>query len=127
MTASLTVVVPPRWWLSANDRLHWAEKARRTKALRAMGFSAWHRAGRPTYDRARLTVDITWPDRRQRDAANAHPTIKALIDGMVHPGPKVRGILPDDSDEYLLGPDLRPTGVSGYGAYVLGFDFEALA
>ena len=123
----ITVTVYPPCWLSANDRLHWAEKARRTKALRAMGFSAWHRAGRPTYDRARLTVDITWPDRRQRDAANAHPTIKALVDGMVHPGPKVRGILPDDSDEYLLGPDLRPTGVSGQGAYVLAFDFEALA
>ena len=122
----ITVTVYPPCWLSANDRLHWAEKARRTKALRAMGFAAWYKAGRPRYNKARLTVDVTWPDLRRRDAANAHPTIKALIDGMTHPGPKVRGILPDDSDEFLLGPDLRPTGVSGQGAYVLGFDFEAI-
>ena len=44
----ITVAVYPPQWLSANDRLHWAEKARRTKTLRAMGFAAWYRAGRPT-------------------------------------------------------------------------------
>lgn len=122
-----TIVVKVRSanYLSANDRMHWAEKARRTKVLRQLGQLAWVDAKSPHYERANLTVTITWPDRRKRDAHNAMPTIKALIDGMTHPVGSPRGVLPDDSDDYLAGPDLRPAPVTP-GQFTFTFRFEEL-
>ncbi len=51
---------------------------------------------------------------------------KTIHDGMVHPFPGVRGLLPDDSDDYLTGPDLRHDGITT-GRYTLRFDFEETA
>ena len=92
--------------LSANGREHWRKAAAKKAALRAWGEAVWLKAGRPTLTAADLVVTITWPDRRRRDAANLHPTLKALIDGMVSPR-LGDGLLADDSDAYLTGPDLR--------------------
>ena len=122
---TIVVKVHPANYLSANDRMHWAEKARRTKVLRQLGQLAWVDAKSPHYERANLTVTITWPDRRKRDAHNAMPTIKALIDGMTHPVGSPRGVLPDDNDAHLTGPDLRVAeSVAGLGTTVFIFDFE---
>ena len=118
----MIVSLNPECVLTANHRYHWAAKARLTKALRTRGVMAWRLAGSPQYDRARLVVTLGYPDRRHRDAANLHPTVKALIDGMVHPAPGVRGVLPDDSDAYLTGPDLRPGDVTP-GRFTFTFDF----
>ena len=118
----MIVTLTPDQVLTANQRHHWAAKARLTKALRQRGVMAWRLAGSPQHDRARLVVTLGYPDRRHRDAANLHPTIKALLDGMVHPLPGVRGVLPDDSDAYLTGPDLRPGDVTP-GRYTFRFDF----
>ena len=41
---------------------------------------------------ALCVAHLSYPDRRQRDADNLAPTIKALIDGLVHPHPTVRGL-----------------------------------
>lgn len=88
--------------LSENDRLHWRTKARRTKTIRLIGHLTAR--GRTPMARADLVTRIGWPDRRQRDAHNLMPTLKAAIDGIV----KDAGLLPDDNDRYLTGPDLRP-------------------
>lgn len=81
--------------LTSNQRHgHWATRARLTSYLRARS-RALHR-GQPQYQRAALTVTVTWADRRRRDASNLQPTIKALIDGAID-----AGILPDDSDRHL--------------------------
>lgn len=88
--------------INANDRPHYMARSRLTKALRQRAVIAWRAAGSPKYDRAKLDVTITTP--RAGDVSNWQPTLKALVDGMTHPAKGVRGILPDDSDAYLVGP-----------------------
>ena len=58
--------------------------------------------------RAHCTIHVTYPKGTHvRDLDNLRPAVKALIDGLVHPAPGLRGILPDDSDKYMIGPDMR--------------------
>ena len=45
---------------------------------------------------------IGWADNRKRDVNNWQPTAKALVDGLVD-----AGVLEDDNDAHLVGPDLR--------------------
>ena len=92
--------------LTANQRLHWARKARATAYLRQL---ARHHARAFVVteglhlDRAHALVELTFPDPgRRRDAANWHPTVKALLDGIVD-----SGLLADDDRKHLDGPDLR--------------------
>lgn len=96
--------------LTANQRLHWAEKSRRTRNLRAIARYAAH-ATAPILGPADLHVLIEWPDRRRRDPDNWAPTVKALVDGLVD-----AGILPDDDMQHRptttyaggCDPTLRP-------------------
>jgi hypothetical protein len=111
--------------LTANQRQHWAPKARTTADLRQLGHihavnssQSWI-AGQPLMPRAHLTVRVGWPDKRRRDVANISPTIKALIDGIVD-----AGLLLDDDDTHLIGPDLRPYVAGMRGHVVLDFEFE---
>ena len=100
----LTFTIPaPCEPLTANQRLHWAVKAKRTKAWRARAQVAVIQAGRPTLDRAHVTVTVHRTDRRSYDAGNWYPTAKACLDGIVTDG----HVLPDDSNTYVVGPDLR--------------------
>lgn len=41
---------------------------------------------------------------RSYDAGNLAPTAKAIVDGLVTD----YGLLPDDSNEHVIGPDMRP-------------------
>ena len=130
----IVVTVPIASMLSANGRgATWHAKAAKTSDLRNLGFLAARLAVSIGFlprlpmchlmQRAHLTVYIAAPTARRRDAANLHPTVKALLDGMV-----AYGVLPDDSDAYLVGPDLRPdTERSAPGTYRFTFDFEDLA
>ena len=111
--------------LNSNDRsLHWGAKARRAKALRQRAAIAWRLAGSPQMSRARLLVTVTYPTGHRRDVANLQATVKPLVDGMVHPFPGVRGLLPDDDDDHLIGPDMRHILPNTPGRYVLTLDFE---
>lgn len=89
--------------LSANGRIHWSVRKSRTKVLRDKAHVAAMTAHIPKMGCAHLTIIVTWPDRRRRDVANLAPTFKALIDGFVQDA----GLLPDDDDTHLIGPDLR--------------------
>jgi len=98
-------------WMTANQRTHWAVKAKRTKALRSMaageGFSLEPFGSRL----ARATAYIGYPRNGRADPANAAPTVKALIDGLVD-----ARVLDDDDHTHLLGPDYRrdpATGITG--------------
>jgi crossover junction endodeoxyribonuclease RusA len=122
---TLRFELPHAMTLSANGRQHWAQKARATRNLRTL---AAHSADQQMvgrgirYDRAHLTVHVGWPTRHRRDVANISPTIKALIDGIVD-----AGLLPDDDDTHLIGPDLRPYFAGVKGHVVLDFEFEEVA
>lgn len=102
-TTTIPFTLPRAVVLTLNQRPHWAEKARRTAHLRTLAkHHARQYGGR--HQRANCTAWLTFPDGRRRDAHNWTPTAKALIDGAVD-----AGLIPDDSTEYLTGPDMRIT------------------
>lgn len=112
MSEALVIDVPAALWLSANDRYHWAEKARRTKWLRQLGWATAHGSGL-RLGTTHVAAFIGYPTNRKADPANAGPTTKALIDGLVD-----AGVWPDDDSTYVLGPthlrDPKPDVVGVY-------------
>lgn len=116
--------IPRAFLLTSNQRLHWREKARRAANLRTLaGIRCGH--GKAAFiGKVKCTVHVGWPDARRRDAHNLMPTVKPCIDGFVD-----SGLLEDDSDKYLVGPDLRVSDercTKGL-ACSLRFLFEAVA
>lgn len=97
---TLPLITGPR--LTANDRPHWAKRASVTRTWRTLAWAEAKRARIPALDRARIVIEWMPPDRRRRDPANAAPMGKAAVDGIVD-----AGVLPDDSAQYLDGPDFR--------------------
>jgi crossover junction endodeoxyribonuclease RusA len=72
---------PPRD-LHPNARVHWARKAKATKAAREV--AQWMSCGYGPIDADRLDVTITFfpPDNRRRDIDGMLSASKALIDGI---------------------------------------------
>lgn len=95
----LEFVIPDSLWLSANDRMHWAPKSKRTKALRELGRELAESADLPAFDVAHIAAFIGYPRNGRADPANASPTVKALIDGLVD-----AGVFPDDDSTHVIGP-----------------------
>ena len=109
----LRVTVPaPCDWINANQRLHWAEKARRTKAWREAAFCAAHRRGTFTQP-VRIVCTVHKTRAGRWDATNLAPTGKALIDGLVD-----AGVLVDDDNTRVIGPDMR-AGDKSVAAHVV--------
>jgi crossover junction endodeoxyribonuclease RusA len=105
--------------LNANQRLHWRPKAERTRTIRAASYACVKGAKVPKLKRAAIVVaaivvEYRPPDRRRRDVHNLYPSAKAAIDGLVD-----AGVLPDDSDRYLVGPDMRAGEVAPLERLVL--------
>lgn len=84
--------------LTANQRLHYQPRRERTAYWRTRAAALVV----PRFATARIVVTFAFPDRRRRDVANLYPTAKAIVDGLVD-----AGLLPDDNDQHLTGPDLR--------------------
>lgn len=92
--------------LNSNDRPgHWSERSGPTQVVRTLGRAQSKRLGR--YERVRVGVEVSYPDRRIRDAQNLYNTMKAYVDGLVDGG---KGILPDDNDLFVSGPHLDWSG-----------------
>ncbi len=91
-------------WVSVNQRLHWRELRRRNRTWREAG-KIWARKAKlrglpPSHVVAEL---VMLTKRRNRiDPANYQDTAKAVIDGMVD-----AGVWPDDSSQWVIGPDMR--------------------
>jgi crossover junction endodeoxyribonuclease RusA len=117
---TIEFAVPTARILNANQRLHWSKRAAMTRLLRTE--ASLHAHDIAPMSRAHLTVHVGWPDKRRRDVSNIAPTLKACIDGFVSDA----GLLPDDSDAYLVGPDLRPFVAGRKGYVVLTFCFEEI-
>lgn len=103
-------VADPGLLITANHRDHWASTATRTaywRLLTRVAAGSAVRTGKwPRLHRARITVVMSWTDRRHRDPNNWAPTGKALVDGLVD-----AHLLPDDDTTHVIGPDMR--GVLG--------------
>jgi hypothetical protein len=103
---SLTVMAPCSL-LNINDerRKHWAVVRRLTKAWRTAAREAALEAGLGALPYpCHVTAYVHRSHIRGRwDAANYYPTAKAIVDGIVD-----AGLLPDDANRYVTGPDMRP-------------------
>ena len=100
--------------LNANQRLHHRVKAPITKALRDAGRQAAENAQLPALQRAHIIGQFCPPTRRKHDVGNLYPSFKAAVDGLVD-----YGVLPDDDNEHLIGPDMRPGPIVKGGRLVL--------
>lgn len=100
---SWTITIPaPVAWLNANQRIDRRRVSPLTKEWRNAAH-LYARAGKlPQLGKAHITATLRFRDRRRRDPHNYYPTLKACIDGLID-----YGLLPDDSHEYLVGPDVR--------------------
>lgn len=102
----MTVLVFPwqRPPLSANDRMHWATKARTTRMIRDLAAISARKAEIPAVEHVNVRLVWVVSDRRRRDTDNTYPTFKAMCDGLVD-----AGIVPDDTPEYMtkLAPVIR--------------------
>lgn len=87
--------------LTLNQRLHWAEKARRTRIVRDA--VAWRARAAKIGRREHVVVQLHYvpPDRRQRDPSNLMATQKPAVDGLVD-----AGVVPDDIPAYVT--ELQP-------------------
>src|SRR5690625_3063303 len=116
--ATVTIRVDPGSILTANRRLHWTQRSARTKTVRTTaGFEARAQRMPRGLGRARVVARVDYPDRRARDAHNLMPTLKAAVDGLID-----AGLLPDDNDAYLDGPDPRATGKVTPGVFTIHLD-----
>ena len=104
MTALELTIPAPCDWLNSNQRLHRMVHAKRTAAWREAarvalsGPSWWAPFDGPVH--IVCTVHKTRAGRW--DAGNLYPTAKAIVDGLVD-----AGVIPDDSNEWVTGPDMR--------------------
>ena len=83
--------------LTLNQRLHWSEKARRTKTVRqAVGWAA--KAAKIGYMLDHISVQLHFAtgDERRRDADNLTATQKPCFDGLVD-----AHVIPDDTPRHL--------------------------
>ena len=102
--------------LNANHRPHWSARARITKDLRWAAYVIAKKAKIPPLARARVRCFYESPPTRAvKDVANLAPSAKALVDGALVDA----GVLVDDSDTYLIGPDMRRGPVHPQGRLVL--------
>ena len=88
--------------ITANDKPHWAARAKLTKQIRQWGYLLGREGkgvARLGLTHARVEMEFAYPDRRRRDRSNLAPTVKALMDGLID-----AGLLPDDADRFLDGP-----------------------
>lgn len=99
------ILDPPAAFISANGRLHFRKRAELTKVWRELAATRVYTLRQPLlpkYDLAHITVTIRFATNHRRDVGNYYPTAKAIVDGLVD-----AGVLPDDDDRHLVGPDLR--------------------
>lgn len=97
--------------LNLNQRYHWAKKAALTKHWRRFAFINAMAAELPRgLDRVHIVAHVTKSTNRQYDVHNLMPTLKACVDGLVD-----YGLIPDDTNKHLTGPDLRQGGKGAPG------------
>jgi len=80
---TITVSLPHMPYLNSNQRLHWATKARRTKAIRDAAALITRNLRQAPMDAVEITAVVHPKTARRFDPHNLQPTVKAAIDGIV--------------------------------------------
>lgn len=96
-------VPAPCAWINSNDRdNHWA-KAKLTKQWRAAARNAAREAQISQYERqVHIVAFIHKVSANRYDAGNWSLTAKAAVDGL-----RDAGVLAEDHNAYVIGPDMR--------------------
>lgn len=99
MTDAVRIDLPwPLPPLTANQRMHWAHKAKVTREVRQTAAVLARKA--PKAEMVVVTLHYQPRDKRRRDRHNLWPTVKACVDGLVD-----AGIVPDDDADHLSTPE----------------------
>ena len=80
---TITVALPAMPYLNSNQRLHWATKARKTKAIRDAATLITRNLRQQPMGAVEITAVIHPKTARRFDPHNFQPTVKAAIDGIV--------------------------------------------
>ena len=101
MTLELTIPAPCDW-INSNQRRHRMQVAQLTRLWRVTASTVAHRE--QSFSARPVHIVCTFHKTRagRWDAGNLYPTAKAIVDGLVD-----AGVIPDDSNEWVLGPDMR--------------------
>ena len=104
MTALELTIPAPCDWLNSNQRLHRMVSAARVRSWRdtANYAARVHWGWTPFEVPVRIVVTVHKTRAGRWDAGNLYPTAKAIVDGLVD-----AGVIPDDSNEWVTGPDMR--------------------
>ncbi|MFD8496296.1 hypothetical protein [Amycolatopsis sp. NPDC059657] len=90
--------------LTANQRLHYTQRAQRTAAIRIGVRDEARKAGVPVCQHMTVTLHYRPGDNRRRDADNLVPTLKAACDALAR-GPRRDWVglelVPDDTPKYM--------------------------
>ncbi len=99
-TVSTGLITP----LSLNDRMHWAQKARITRQVRAT--VAWNAVSLKIggQDHVNIQLVYTPAQNRRRDTDNLWATAKPAVDGLVD-----AGVVPDDTQRFVTRHEPRIT------------------
>jgi Holliday junction resolvase RusA-like endonuclease len=102
--STYTITVPKiAKYMNANDRPNRWRKADATKVWRDLAHMIALKADAPElHGLVRIVATVHIADKRRREVSNYFPTFKACIDGFVD-----AGVLADDSDAHVVGPDPR--------------------
>lgn len=104
---TLSINCPPtirkvRWGLlSQNVRCHWTVRREVTRWWRQAAATTATQAQLPKLGKVHVTVTFHKNTNRRYDVANLYPVVKACLDGVTDV------LLVDDSNEYVVGPDMR--------------------
>lgn len=102
--------------LTSNQRLNRYKQARIVKQLRSDAYYMAKYAKVPHLQRAHvICVYQPPPTRGVKDVGNLAPSAKALVDGAICDAK----VLPDDSDAYMTGPDMRRSTTTHPGGRLL--------
>lgn len=111
---TLTVPANGSKFINLNQRMHWAPKADLTRRWRNLTAALAYVESIPkNLDRVHIVAHIIKPTARQYDVHNLMPTLKACVDGLVD-----YGLIPDDTNNHLTGPDLRQGGKGELGVII---------
>src|SRR5699024_6123635 len=95
---TLTLTIPDEYWLTANQRLHWAVKAKRTKFIRTLAHvTAGNAVGGRTWMQVHVGVFVGYPTRSKADRSHAATAVKAALDRLPHAGGS-----PDDASAHAV-------------------------
>jgi len=117
---TLVIDIPSTEWMTSNQRYgHWAQKAKRTKAIRSR--TAWLARSQhltvptPTI----VAVQVHYPRNGNADPSNSAPAVKAALDGITD-----SGAWPDDNSKHVVEVSYRrgpKTGEKGLYRLTLTF------